>query len=562
MKENTGITLIALVITIIVLLILAAVSIATLTGENGILTQANKAKVETRGASVEEECNLWKINREMDSKTTEETAQTLDELLDSLEARKLITAEERVIIEETGEITIGSKTINFGKEKEVGPTFTNVANAPDVSGFNINNTYYIAWNINEEGTEYVPNEVAMKKDDKENYPPENWYDYTSGVNHWANVKTTGGENDCYWVWVPRYAYQVPDKLSNRETINIKFLEGTSNIPIGETKSEEITNKIPTQGTWVVHPAFWWDKNNNGVEEDGEQLTGIWVAKFEASSNIVNEISIKNGELVGDTASLTGVGGGNVTNLQVRVKPNVTSWREITVNNIFKVCQNLTSIGNSLENTNNLDAHMMKNIEWGAVAYLSSSIYGNRERIYSNPYYNSETNLSPITGLAGKEATQVNNGNIDNLYMYNTEGGIKASTTGNVYGIYDMAGGVWEYVAGYLSQVPVADDSPYSVLANANLKYKDVYTGTSNNGEENYNENSGKYGDAVYETSVSGGDIPSSWDNVGSWFPYSINPIFTRGNHAVGGNKSGIFAFARGNGIGANSFGFRPSVVKF
>ena len=44
MKNNKGITLIALVVTIIVLLILAAVSIAMLTGENGILTNATKSK--------------------------------------------------------------------------------------------------------------------------------------------------------------------------------------------------------------------------------------------------------------------------------------------------------------------------------------------------------------------------------------------------------------------------------------------------------------------------------------------------------------------------------------
>ena len=49
-SENRGITLIALVITIIVLLILAGVSIAMLTGENGILTQAQKAKEETERA--------------------------------------------------------------------------------------------------------------------------------------------------------------------------------------------------------------------------------------------------------------------------------------------------------------------------------------------------------------------------------------------------------------------------------------------------------------------------------------------------------------------------------
>ena len=59
-KNEIGITLIALVITIIVLLILAAVSIATLTGENGILTQANNAKEQTRAGEVEEIIGLWK----------------------------------------------------------------------------------------------------------------------------------------------------------------------------------------------------------------------------------------------------------------------------------------------------------------------------------------------------------------------------------------------------------------------------------------------------------------------------------------------------------------------
>lgn len=56
--NNKGITLIALVITIIVLLILAGVTIATLTGDNGILTQANKAKEKTEEASAEEKVKL------------------------------------------------------------------------------------------------------------------------------------------------------------------------------------------------------------------------------------------------------------------------------------------------------------------------------------------------------------------------------------------------------------------------------------------------------------------------------------------------------------------------
>ncbi len=57
-KSMKGITLIALVITIIVLLILAGVSIATLTGENGILTRANDAKEKTEEAEKDEKANL------------------------------------------------------------------------------------------------------------------------------------------------------------------------------------------------------------------------------------------------------------------------------------------------------------------------------------------------------------------------------------------------------------------------------------------------------------------------------------------------------------------------
>ena len=57
-KNSKGITLIALVITIIVLLILAGVTIATLTGENGILNQANQAKIKSDIAEVKEQAQL------------------------------------------------------------------------------------------------------------------------------------------------------------------------------------------------------------------------------------------------------------------------------------------------------------------------------------------------------------------------------------------------------------------------------------------------------------------------------------------------------------------------
>lgn len=57
-KNDKGITLIALVITIIVLLILAGVSIATLTGDNGILTQAREAKEQTEKDAAKEKVEV------------------------------------------------------------------------------------------------------------------------------------------------------------------------------------------------------------------------------------------------------------------------------------------------------------------------------------------------------------------------------------------------------------------------------------------------------------------------------------------------------------------------
>ena len=90
MKKQNGITLVALSITIIVLLILAGVSIVILIGNNGIITQANNAKDETRGGAVQEARDLWKATQKIDEQTKSETAQTLEKLIDDLVKQKLL----------------------------------------------------------------------------------------------------------------------------------------------------------------------------------------------------------------------------------------------------------------------------------------------------------------------------------------------------------------------------------------------------------------------------------------------------------------------------------------
>ncbi len=136
MKKNKGITLMALVITIIVLLILAGISIVSLTGNNGILEKTNISKEETRGATIEERKNLWKANQTVDTiigKTTEKIANLLEEL----EEEALITTEERRIIEEDGQITIGNRTIIFGVDGIKGQIIETINKNKDKDG-NIN----------------------------------------------------------------------------------------------------------------------------------------------------------------------------------------------------------------------------------------------------------------------------------------------------------------------------------------------------------------------------------------------------------------------------------------
>lgn len=539
MKRKTnatqGITLIALVITIIVMLILAGVVLSLAIGERGIFNTAQNASKEYEIEEIKEQIRLDILDKQ-----AENEGSISDESLEKILLKYGTLSEEEKILDRTltldkGNYEIKVSDIYNGTTVEDGsknPTFTTVANKPDIDGFDKTKTYYVAWNENTEKTAYNSDEKKMS----ENVEPDNWYDYTSGTNHWANIKTTGGGNDCYWVWIPRYAYKVPAKGSTAETIEIKFLDKATNIPIGET--EAITNTTPTPGTWVVHPAFT-NAGNGGFGE----LTGIWVAKFEASSSNVSETTV--------ASDLTTTGGGDVTNLQVRVKPNVTSWRGITVNNIFTVCRNLTASGNSLEGTSGIDSHMMKNTEWGAVAYLSMSVYGKNGEVWNNPYYNNTTNYSPITGLCGNASNGKDNGTTDitKTCKYNETGGGNASTTGNVYGVYDMAGGAWEYVAGILSSKK--SNSTYYDFSSIDTKYYDSYNSYDNT----------KYGDAVYETSSSSDSGNCSWDSNYSYFPNSSSfPVFHRGGRAGHDSYAGVFAFVRDTG-GAVAYGsFRPVVL--
>ncbi len=84
MKNNSkGITLIALVITIIVLLILAGVSIAMLTGDNGLLTKATESKTSTAKSEVAERVNM-ELNAQMTNAMSENKFDSKNSIENSL----------------------------------------------------------------------------------------------------------------------------------------------------------------------------------------------------------------------------------------------------------------------------------------------------------------------------------------------------------------------------------------------------------------------------------------------------------------------------------------------
>ena len=315
---------------------------------------------------------------------------------------------------------------------------------------------------------------------------KDWYDYTG--KKWANAKTSDGS---MWVWIPRYAYSITSGYHSSSTgnIDVEFMKGLTNETSTGRKS---FNNASGQGKWNIHPAFNY----------GQTVSGIWVAKFEASNS-----------------------GG-----KIKVEPGVSSWRSITVNDIYTNCLNYNKT---------LNSHMMKNDEWGAVAYLSKSKYGKNAEVDIN------SDSSYYTG-----------GGSGNAYVTN----VGQSTTGTVHGVYDMSGGAYEYVAAYVNNGNSSLSNGES-LVNGDAKTKNVYSkGSSDDRDSNYSANSGKYGDAVYETSVNGNSSNSSWYGDDSYFPDTNSPFFLRGAFYGAGTSGGVFYFDYEDGNSFNTYSFRPVLV--
>ncbi len=525
MNKQRGITLIALVITIIVLLILAGISIVSLTGENGILGKAQTAGEKTKEERAKEKVQVAVMGSygEDGKLNNSELKMNLDKVegIDKATIPPEITEDSfdliirvdgyHVVIKKNGEVIIEEAPI-ISDKPTTGGKWDGEVNSPKLT----QDMTAVYWK--EDGTEVIGD------------TGENWYNYKAGDNQrdtknskWANAKTEDGS---YWVWIPRYEYKIlsGEGTSTAGKIDVKF------IPTSQT--------TPDEG-YKIHPAFTDGTSNNfkNGEWDSE-LAGIWVAKYEASRS---------------DATINSLGNSN----NMKVVPNVRSWTNITVGDSYTVAMNYDR---------SKESHLMKNSEWGAVAYLTQSQYGrNGHEIDIN---NSST---CVTGNGGGSTSASQASGVTNAY--NTETGASASSTGNMSGIYDLSGGAWDYVAAFISNGHTNLSSYGGKLVegktgvnptgytNLSSKYATVYpyNSSSDTNVNNYTsyKNAGYgYGDAILETSVSGINS-TSWHGDYSYFPHTSTPFFLCGGYYYSGAGAGIFSFGRTNGSAGFDYSFRP-----
>ena len=549
MRKTKGITLIALVITIIILLILSGISISALTNQ-GLFKNAKLAKE--------------KAEKEQKKETS---------LLDQYESEL-------------------NKYVENGR-------WDGTVNKPELM------TGMSAIKFTDPTDSAEGTTVDTTSNDTE------WYNYEN--KKWANAKTEDGS---MWVWIPRYAYRI-HKENGVETqkFDVVFLVGLTDtyydengkLQTAQRQTSEDQTIVTNGDTYTVHPAFTNESSINYANGGWDvELAGIWVAKFEAgyaSGNNSATVKASSVNYSQDTAYvpavetgtttktatarnwLDGEYGSTTTAIKYPTFQGLTySMNYINHNDVYRISKVLTESGNIYGlSSNSTDSHLMKNSEWGAVSYLSQSKYGldGTEIVINSVYLNNTTkSIYAVTGCASSTADAsavsttigaLNNRTQSSVYVWTQKNGTAASSTGTIYGIYDMAGGISERTSSLINN---KNDNLKTygsqIIADLNngksTKYITIYPTGETLGQTmaqasqaNYTNNTKIYGDAIKETSTLGTGT-NSWYSDCSDFVGLSTPFLLHGGYYGGTSISGCFAFGRTSGNGSYNRGFRSVLV--
>lgn len=344
-----------------------------------------------------------------------------------------------------------------------------------------------------------------------------WYDYEN--NWWANVvvvkpdylekykklssysKINISEIYGFFVWVPRFEYKlfnVNNEYSSEQYIEINIINKD------DPKKINVEN-----GEYYTHPAFTAEYKNG----ESYELSGLWIAKFEPSLDVDNNINI-------------------LPNKKPLVNLNMADmW------NYARGASSTYQIG--------IDSRIITNMEWGAIAYFSFSKYGkpgnddysnNNKRIYINNAMGDNNWNNLVTGCSS--GTIANGGLNKCSYTYDVPlKGTGASSTGNIYGIYDLVGGAWECVMGLVS----SDNIPSYIGGYNGTPPKETRYYTLYKNGNMLDATRGLIGDATRETKKSIVWNGSWYGNL-AYFATQDSPWIKRGGSFRGGGYSGLFDY--------------------
>lgn len=333
---------------------------------------------------------------------------------------------------------------------------------------------------------------------------EKWYSYEEQM--WANAVTVsndkyftlesgtaieGQDISGFYVWIPRFEYKKVESITPKK-IQVNFI------------SESKTNA--SRG-YTIPDVFKFDLQN---------LNGIWVSKFESSSD-------DSKTLCSQTKTQENC---NVNTNNAIFTYSKTPWTNISLSVAYSVIDKMNMSGNIYGfDLNNSDTHLIKNTEWNVITYLTMSSYG---KFGNSTYSESEKEIglsnctTPLTGTYCDDS------------VHDYKDGVKLSTTGNVYGIYDLNGNSDEFVMANL---------------NDNLSSSGFKT----------------MPDAIYYDKIDENDSTltqtKGWYNDTFILANNDNPWIIRGGNYSDDLSAGIFAYKNSTGAPSSTTSFRAVIIK-
>lgn len=510
-KKKTGFTLIELIAVIVILAIIALIAIPTIMN---IINNARKQSFINGVQGIIKAGDLYYSNKGMMGEMLEEVTFEFPNNIGDLQINGSLPKEGSMMINEEGEIALAASDGKYCVRKSYNE-------AEVVFDVNINDCYvYEDEEINEAfpaiKNGMIPVTIAEDGTVKKSHPTSKWHSYSEKI--WANAVTVTEETRqkyekanisteikeedilTYLVWIPRYKYKLWYVDLDGGSYSGKGIDTSKVHSIDILFENKLTDKSngtcngtydkATNGCYLTHPAFTFGE---------DELNGIWVGKYETGYR----------DATLDTEAQVDTTNSNM----VIIKSNAYSWTNINISNAFYTVKGMNAEGNIFGLAMDSDTHMMKNTEWGAVAYLSHSKYGTcTEGVCNN---------------------------------------INQSTTENISGVFKMQSGNWEYVMGYgiFASTKYGSSGFTDETFPTDSKYVDTYA----NGAPT-NRDARILGDATGEMGPFA-VYTSSWYNGGAHFVMQADPWFIRG-------RNGIFGFYISYYYGAAStnISFRVVIV--